>query len=481
MLNDPVEIVRLASSFPYFVQQTGLFLGFNVPDLHQAMAEAFACGEEYIGISAFRNSAKSYLAELYVCWRLFLNPTLWVMVVSGESTRADQFSSSVCGTLMQVPWLKHLAPVRPGKKFTVRGIAPGEWPSLMSKSVKGSLRGPRADLVLLDDPIGTRDKDSPTVREKVNRALHEIPLILNPAGRQFAAHGLTVPGYANTRCLAMYTPTDSQPNDFYQHSDESFFSRFKVYKFPAVLDPKYNESGLLTDGKSAWPERWPFEDLQDEQHRNPFVFRVERQVDNAPVEDEKSLVRFGKIEQVSESPKSLVCFADPSGGADEYAYAIGGLMREESGSHVHIKRVGGWSGLSPDEAGIELLDVLHEMGVTRLHVEENYPVASGLKRIASERKQALVIEPFKSSGNKEQRLKKRLPAMLNSGSVTVDPSVLSDSETVRQLRGLRATPGLPRNDDRLDCLEWLLSEYEPHVRWVDKDRKRAKKVKLIRR
>lgn len=468
MTTDRGHLLKLATSFPYFVESAGAYLGFDVPDLHVDMAEAFASGYEYVGISAFRNSAKSYLAELYAGWRLFLNPSLWILVVSGESSRAEQFSSSVGGLLSQVPWLQHLAPSKPSKSFNVRGIAHGEWPSLTSRTSRGNLRGPRADLVILDDPIGTRDKDSPAVREKVNSSLHEIPLILNPAGRQFLKAGVEVPDYAKTRCLCLFTPTDTQPNDFYQKSESSFFDRFKVYRFPAILDAEYDENGLVTTGTSAWPERWPIEALIEEQNRNPFVFKVERQVDNTPQEDERSLIRFGKIPQREATPKSLVCFVDPSGGSDEYAYSIGGLDRGKEDSSIHIKRVGGWRGLPPDEAGRELLDVLHEEGVTRLYVEENFPVSSGLRRMATERKQALAVETFKSSKRKESRLKERLPTILNSGAVSFDPAILSDDETVRQLRGLRATPGLPPQDDRLDAIEFLVSHFEPHARVVHK-------------
>eukprot|EP00913_Durusdinium_trenchii_P006167 g5779.t1 len=218
---------------------------------------------------------------------------------------------------------------------------------------------------------------------EVNSSLHEIPLILNPAGRQFRAKGLDVPDYAKTRCLALYTPTDSQPNDFYQYSEESFFNRFKVHRFPAIISPEFDANGFVTSGQSAWPERWPFEVLKDEQNRNPFVFRIERQVDNSPVQDERSLIRFEKIPQSDAKAPNLVCFVDPSGGSDEYAYAIGAMLRNADGTSIHVQRVGGWRNLTPDEAGVELLDVLHNEGVQRLYVEENFPAAATTPKRAS--------------------------------------------------------------------------------------------------
>lgn len=459
--------LQIAKSFPLFVAAASRYLGFTVPQLHIDMAKAYQSGFEYVSISAFRNSAKSYLAELYVCWRLYLNPTLWVLVVSGESSRADQFAQSVGGTMQQLPWLQHIAPSRVSKSFTVSGIQTGDWPSLTSRTSRGNLRGPRADLIILDDPIGTRDKDSPAVREKVNNSLHEIPLILNPAGRQYTQRDLPVPSFAKTRCICLNTPTGSQPNDFYQGGKGSFFDRFKRFKFPAVIEPVYDNNGLLTAGKSAWAERWPMDKLIEEQNRNPYVFRVERQVDNSIVEDAKSLIRFGNIpvETLEIDQDRLHCWADPSGGGDEYAYAIGALVPadHERGARIYVHSLGGWAGLSSDEAGRELLDMLQELGVYRLNVEDNYPAAAGLKRMAKDRNQSLIITPFKSSKNKETRLKKTLPVILNSGHVVFSDQVLSEVETVRQLRGLRATPGLPEQDDRLDCLEWLCSEYQAKV------------------
>ena len=135
--------LQIAQSFPLFISAASNYLGFTLPQLHIDMAEAYQSGHEYISISAFRNSAKSYLAELYACWRLYNNPTLWILVVSGESSRADQFSRSVGGMMQQLPWLQHIAPKNISKSFTVSGIQGGDWPSLTSRTSRGNLRGPR--------------------------------------------------------------------------------------------------------------------------------------------------------------------------------------------------------------------------------------------------------------------------------------------------------------------------------------------------
>lgn len=473
-MSDESTILDLALSFPKFVQASGEYMGFDVPELHLRMADAFVTGDDFIGISAFRNSAKSYVSTLYAAWRLMLEPRLWILVVSGETKRAEQFSSSVAAHLSQLPWLNHLAPKTGSKSFNVSGISPGEWPSLTSRTSRGNLRGPRADLIILDDPISTRDKHSPAVREKIATSMREVPLILNPAGRFYKMQGYEVPAYARTRAVALFTPTDRQPSDFYQKGEGSFWNSFEVSRFPAVVDPVFDDDGLLEGGTSAWPERWPIDELIAEQRANPFTFSVERQVDNSPIEDERSLIRFGKIPQVEAKPSSLVCVVDPSGGADEYAYAIGGLVRTDSGTTLHISRVGGWRNMTPDEAGRELLDVLHEEKVVRVIIEENFPVASGIRRQASERKQSLAIETFKTSGRKETRLKEKLPTVLNGGAVSFDPKVLSDPRTVEQLRGLRSTPGLPPEDDRLDAIEFLVSRYENQLRHRDPTKPKRK-------
>ena len=473
-------LVDLALSFPLFVEAVGVRLGFDVPDLHVEMAKGFVSGEDYLGLQAFRNSAKSYLAELYVCWRIWLEPRLWVLVVSGEASRAEQFSSAVAGHLQQIPWLKHLAPSNASKSFTLQGVPKGEWPTLTSRTSRGNLRGPRADLVILDDPIGTRDKESQAVRAKVNNALHEIPHILNPAGRFFKQQGLSVPTYAQTRCLALFTPTDRQPNDFYQQSNETenFWNRFEVHRYPAVIDPVYSENGLLESGVSAWPERWPIDELISEQRSNPFVFEVERQVDNSVKEDDRSLVRFSKIPQRELPATELAAFVDPSMGGDEYAYCLAGLARTDEGTRIYVDEVGGWRGLTTDEAAIELLEVMRTRKIARLYAEDNLPVTGSIRKLAKEREIPLAIEGFKSRGKKETRLKQGLAPVLNAGSVIMNPKVLSDDETVRQLRGLRSTPGLPANDDRLDVLEFACSRYEESVRYRDKTKpKRPNRVR----
>jgi hypothetical protein len=201
----------------------------------------------------------------------------------------------------------------------------------------------------------------------------------------------------------LYTPTDAQPQNFYQQDDESFFRRFKVYRFPAVIEASYDDEGYLTDGASAWPERWPFETLKEEQHLNRLVFRIERQVDDSPVEDERSLIRFSKILQSEAKAEHPVCFVDPSSGGDEFAYCIAGLVRTDNGTRLHVQRLGGWRGLPADEAVRELLDVLHEQKISRVKVEENFSIEPILRAQSKERNQNLVIDGFKTTGRKEQR------------------------------------------------------------------------------
>ena len=161
---DPQQLYDLASSFPEFVRQTGEYHGLDVPDIHLDIARALETGHDFVGITGFRGAGKSYVTELYACWRYFLQPQLQVIAACGEALRSRQFSVSVATFLHETPWLRHLAPgvdlSRVGEKWNLSGIKVGDWPSLTSRTTRGNFRGPRAHLIILDDPIPSQYKDA---------------------------------------------------------------------------------------------------------------------------------------------------------------------------------------------------------------------------------------------------------------------------------------------------------------------------------
>ncbi len=460
--------IRLRIDFEYFLEQVNKELGFVLPDLHRRMSKKFSTNQLNIGICAFRNSAKSFISQAFCCWRIFNNPAIWILIVSGETIRAQNFSAAVQTMLATVSFLSHLKTTLGSTTWSVVG-SKGEWPTMSATSVGSGLRGRRADLIILDDPISSRHIESQPVQNKTNLTLFEIPLILNPPGRAYEDKS-NIPAFEFTQTVCLFTPTAPQPFDAYQQSDSSFFNRFSMYFFPAVLDDKYDDSGFLIGGTSAWPERWPIDVLIQEQNVLPHKFQVERQVNNAPLDDSKSLIRIDKIRQeiINVPAGKYEAYTDPSGGGDPWAWSIGCQVMKPDGLYTYVRRLGDVTS-TPDVAICTMLDEMLDLGVTVLNVENNYPLASSVKTEAQRRNQNLLILEFKTSKNKKKKLTNDLPIMMNSGRVIFHPEVLSSQKVVMQLRGLRAGQELPVNDDMIECLFWLLEKYETHIHFVDQN------------
>ena len=229
---DPQQLYDLASSFPEFVRQTGEYHGLDVPDIHLDIARALETGHDFVGITGFRGAGKSYVTELYACWRYFLQPQLQVIAACGEALRSRQFSVSVATFLHETPWLRHLAPgvdlSRVGEKWNLSGIKVGDWPSLTSRTTRGNFRGPRAHLIILDDPIPSQYKDALGFRATLHESLQDVPRILHPVERYWKALGLKAPAWARTRCVGLWTPTGPAPSNWYGKSSEkdNIWNRF---------------------------------------------------------------------------------------------------------------------------------------------------------------------------------------------------------------------------------------------------------------
>jgi hypothetical protein len=61
-------------------------------------------------IQAFRGVGKSYVTSAYVCWLLYCDPKLNILVVSASKDRSDNFSIFTKRLIQEMPLLEHLKP-----------------------------------------------------------------------------------------------------------------------------------------------------------------------------------------------------------------------------------------------------------------------------------------------------------------------------------------------------------------------------------
>ena len=111
--------------------------------------------ERRIIIEGFRGIGKSWITSAYVCFQLFLNPQLNILIVSASKTRADDASTFILRIINEVPILQHLIPKDSQRQskisFDVAPARASHQPSVKSVGIFGQMTGSRSEFVLADD------------------------------------------------------------------------------------------------------------------------------------------------------------------------------------------------------------------------------------------------------------------------------------------------------------------------------------------
>lgn len=194
---------------------------------------------------SFRNSGKSSLVSLYAAWRLYLDPELRLLTLSGEFSLAKAMVRQVRRIIERHPLTRGLLPSRPEQwaadQFTVRRVSALRDPSMVAKGISSNITGLRADLVICDDVEVPNTCDTAAKREDLRTRLDEIAYVLVPGGSQI---------FIGT------------PHTYYSiYADEA---RREVGEVRPFLDAFTRLKIPLIDeqGRSAWPERFPLERIE---------------------------------------------------------------------------------------------------------------------------------------------------------------------------------------------------------------------------
>jgi hypothetical protein len=137
-------------------------------------------------IEAFRGIGKSYITAIYCVWRLWLDPTLSILVISASKDRSDALATFMFRMFKEVPFLRHLDPENDKSRgartskllFDVLGAGNKQSPSCKAVGILGMITGSRADIILADDVEIPNNSDTPTKRQKLRIAIEEFEAIL---------------------------------------------------------------------------------------------------------------------------------------------------------------------------------------------------------------------------------------------------------------------------------------------------------------
>jgi hypothetical protein len=236
-------------SFPQFLCLWNYQQQQVTPSIHIKMAEWLGDGlknnEQRMLLLSFRNSGKSTVLGLYSAWRIYLNPDLRILVLSGERELAKKMVRNVRAILDH-----HIVTVRrfQGKKeqwaadqFTVNRPSILRDPSMLAKGIEGNVTGNRADLLIFDDVEVPNTCDTANQRRLLRSRIDEARYVLTPQG----VH--VVIGTPHT-FFSIYSE-DGSVDDLNGRSILSGYHRLEI--------PITDKSG-----RSNWPERFPSERIE---------------------------------------------------------------------------------------------------------------------------------------------------------------------------------------------------------------------------
>lgn len=486
----------------------------NLPEptpLQYDVASWLQHGPRRTVIEAYRGFGKSWVTSAFVCWLLYCNPQLKILVVSASKQRADDFSTFTLQLIAEVTVLQHLMP-RPEQRaskvaFDVGPAKPDHAPSVKSVGITGQIAGSRADVIIADDVEVPNNSATQTMRDKLAEAVKEFDAVIKPGGRiiylgtpqteQSLYNLLPERGYVVRIWPARY-PTPEQR--------EKYGPRLA----PIISNALDDDPGLA--GEPTDPLRFSDEDLRERAlsyGRQGFAlqFQLDTSLSDAdryplkladllvhPLDPYRAPTDFmwaSGPEQALDLPavglagdrfyrpawftpkdvaeyEGAVMFVDPSGrGRDETAYAVV--------KHLHgrlfLTAAGGFrSGYDEQKTLIPIIQTAKKQGVHLILVEPNFGggMFTALLRGVAQRLYPVGVEDAKwSQAQKEARIIDTLEPVLNQHRLVVCPSVIEadyrstesypgeDVQRCRlfyQLTRITRDRGALAYDDRVDAL-----------------------------
>lgn len=476
---------------------------------------------------AFRGVGKSWITAAFVCWNLYRNPQLKIMVVSASAPKANEFSTFTQQLINDMPLLAHLRPREDQRRsmiaFDVGPAKPDQSPSVKSVGITGQLTGSRADVIVADDIEVPHNSDTQGKRDRLTELVKEFDAVLKPGGRilylgtpqteQSIYNTLPDRGYV-VRIWPSRYPT--QPERYGVNRLAPWIIQ-ALEKDPSIAgkptDPRRFTSEDLTErelsyGRSGFALQFQLDTSLSDLEKHPLklsdliVYPLDRY--RAPIDlvwassqelAYKELPNVGLtgdryfrpawVSQDFAPYEAGIMFVDPSGrGKDETSYAVVKTLH----GRLFLVAAGGYLGGYDDKVLESILDIAKLHDIKKIICEPNFGggMFTQLLRSKAQQKYLCAVEDAEwSSVSKEQRIVDTLEPVLNQHRLIVCPSVIeSDYDSVKTRDGERAplyrlfyqmarmvrAKGALAQDDRIDALAGAVAYW---TRVLAKDTERS--------
>jgi hypothetical protein len=506
MQNDPLKADF--RNFLYLVWQH-----LNLPDptpTQYELAQYLQHGPKRAMIQAFRGVGKSYVTSAFVCWLLYCDPKINVMVVSASKDRSDNFTIFTKRLIEEMPLLSFLKP-KAGQRdsmiaFDVGPAGISHSPSVKSVGITGQLTGSRADVIIADDIESLNNSLTQVMRDQLAERIKEFDAVLKPL--------------QTSRIIYLGTP-QSEMSLYNQLPERGYVIRVwparvpeKPEKYMGRLAPSIYamiEKGVPV-GTPTDPARFPEHELQEralsygrsgfalqfmldtslsDQDRYPLklsdliVMNLDPKLGPAKLawcnEPDKMHQQLHSVGLAGDryyrplfiSPEmteytGCVMAIDPSGrGKDETGYAIVKILH----GNLFLVDAGGFADGYGENTLKALAVLAKQYGVNTIRVEPNFGdgmFAQLLRPVVSKIHPVEVVDDERSTGQKEMRIADVLEPLMNQHRLVVDAKLIEKdyksgepaNQLFYQMTRLTRDRGSLKHDDRLDavaqaCAYWI--------------------------
>lgn len=491
-----------------------VWLHLNLPKptkVQYDMAGYLQHGPKRMIIQAFRGVGKSWVTSAFVCWLLYCNPQLNILVISASKQRSDDFSTFTMRLIFEMEILAHLRPTNDQRmskvSFDVGPARASHAPSVKSLGITSQIAGSRADVLIADDVEVPNNSDTHLKREKLSEQIKEFDAVLKPGGR----------------IIYLGTPQTEQsiynllPDRGYQvriwtarYPDPERAAKYGSRLAPLICRELEKDPELV--GRPVDPERFSMEDLDErELSYGRSGFSLQFMLDTSLSDEDKYPLKLsdliimglnpskGPSEVVWSSAPELtmealpmvglpgdrfyrpmflakdwvnwegsVMFVDPSGrGKDETSWAIVKMLHGTLFvTKINAKRGDGYS----EETLLSILKDARDQKVNLILVEPNFGdgMFAQLLRAKSQVHYPVTVEDAAwSKVQKEARIIDTLEPIMNQHRLVVCSSVVDwdytsttgygqeDMKNMRlfyQMTRITRQRGALAHDDRLDAL-----------------------------
>lgn len=468
-------------------------------------------------IEAFRGVGKLWVTAAFVCWLLWRNPQLRILVVSASSARADAFSTFVKRLIHEMPLLQHLKPgpdqIDKMVAFEVAPALPDQSPSVKSVGIMGQITGSRADIIIADDIEIPSNSATQMMRDKLSEAVKEFDAILKPLQsariiylgtpqcEMSLYNRLPERGYEIRVWPALYPTLQKVPH--YKGSLAPFITQ-AMEADPTLsgkpTDPRrfdekdlmermasYGRAGFalqfMLDTSLSDGDKFPLK-VQDlmVMNLNPIMAHVKLAWAASPelcINDMPTVALTGgrfyrPMWHASEMSEYTGCVMaiDPSGrGQDETGYAVVKVLM----GNLFLVAAGGLRGGYSDETLETLAKIAKAHQANHIIIEANFGdgMYTKLFQPILQKHHRCLVEEVKHSQQKEQRIIDTLEPVLTQHRLIVDQKLIErDFESAQadikyslfyQLTRLTRDRGALSHDDRLDALAMAVAYWVDHM------------------